>query len=65
MTLFLSRLDCMHVAAYEYRKMSARKVVQFVPIGMPSLFWKTFPVETTKMLSNRKSSILTVSSSDY
>ena len=50
--------DCMKSASYEYRKMSARRGVQFVPIGMPTICWKTFPPKTTKMLSTRNSSML-------
>ena len=30
-------------ASYEYRKMSARRGAQFVPIGMPTICCKTFP----------------------
>ena len=36
--------DCMNSASYEYRKMSARRGAQFVPMGMPIICWKTFPV---------------------
>ena len=52
-------------ASYEYRKMSARRGAQFVPIGMPTVCWKTFPAKTTKILSTRNSSILMMSSSEY
>ena len=38
---------------------------QFVPIGMPTVCWKTFPAKTTKILSTRNSSILMMSSSEY
>ena len=38
--------------------MSARSGAQFVPIGMPTVCWKTFPAKTTKILSTRNSSIL-------
>ena len=57
--------DCMNSASYEYRNMSARRGAQFVPIGMPTFCWKTFPPKTTKMLSTRNSSMLTMSSSVY
>ena len=57
--------DCMNSASYEYRNMSARRGAQFVPIGMPTICWKTFPPKTTKMLSTRNSSMLTMSSSVY
>ena len=57
--------DCMKSASYEYRKMSARSGAQFVPIGMPTICWKTFPAKTTKILSTRNSSILMKSSSEY
>ena len=55
----------MNSASYEYRNMSARRGAQFVPIGMPTICWKTFPWKTTKMLSTRNSSILMMSSSVY
>ena len=45
--------------------MSARRGAQFVPIGLPTICWKTFPAKTTKMLSTRNSSILMMSSSEY
>ena len=35
--------NCMNSASYEYRNMSARRRAQFVPIGMPTICWKTFP----------------------
>ena len=57
--------DCMKSASYEYRKMSARRGAQFVPIGMPTVCWKTFPAKTTKILSTRNSSTLMMSSSEY
>ena len=38
---------------------------QFVPIGMPTVCWKTFPAKTTKILSTRNSSILMMSASEY
>ena len=52
-------------ASYEYRKMSARRGVQFVPIWMPTVCWKTFPTKTTNVVSIRNSSILMMSSSEY
>ena len=55
----------MNSASYEYRNMSARRRAQFVPIGMPSICWKTFPPKTTKMVSTRNSSMLMMSSSVY
>ena len=57
--------DCMNSSSYEYRNMSARRGAQFVPMGMPIICWKTFPVKTTKMLSSKNSSILMMSSSVY
>ena len=36
---------------------------EFVPIGIPTICWKTLPTKTTKMLSTRNSRIL--SSSEY
>ena len=57
--------DCMNSASYESRNMSARRGVQFVPIGMPTICLTTFPAKTTKMLSTRNSSILMMSSSVY
>ena len=55
----------MNSASHEYRNMSARRGAQFVPIGMPTICWKTFPPKTTKMLSTRNSSMLMMSSSVY
>ena len=55
----------MNSASYEYRNMSARRGAQFVPIGMPTICWKTFPPKTSKILSTRKSSMLMMSSSVY
>ena len=48
--------DWMNPDSYEYRNMSARRAAQFVPMGMPIIYWKTFPAKTTKMLSTRNSS---------
>ena len=49
-----------------YRKMSARRGTQFVPIGMPTVCRKTFPATTTKILSSTiNSSILMMSASEY
>ena len=62
---FPLRANTMKSASYEYRKMSARRRAQFVPIGMPTVCWKTFPVKTTKILSTSNSSILMMSSSEY
>ena len=55
----------MNSALFEYRNMSARKGAQFVPIGMPTICWKTFSPKTTKMLSTRNSSMLMILSSVY
>ena len=55
----------MNNASYEYRDMSARRGAQFVPIGMPTICWKTFHPKTTKMLSTKNSSMLMMSSSVY
>ena len=41
--------DCMNSASYEYRKL-ARRGAQFVPMGMQIICWKTFPMNTMKML---------------
>ena len=59
------RLYCMNSASYEYRNMSARRGAQFVPIGMSTICWKTFPPKTTKLLSTRNSSMIMMSSSVY
>ena len=56
--------DYINYASNEQRNMSARGGAQFVPIGIPTICWKTFPVKTTKMLSTRNSSILMMSSSE-
>ena len=55
----------MNSASYEYRKMSAKRRAQFVPIGIPTVCWKTFPAKPMKILSIRNSSILIMSSSEY
>ena len=55
----------MNSASYEYINISARRGAQFVPFGMPTICWKTFLPKTTKMLSNRNSSMLMMSSSVY
>ena len=68
MLIFLFQVeskDCINSASYEYRNMSARRGAQFVPIGMPTICWKTFPPKTTKMLSTRISSMIMMSSSVY
>ena len=58
--------DCMKSASNEFTKnMSTRRGAQFVPIGMPTVCWKTFPAKTTKILSTRNSSILMMSSSEH
>ena len=45
----------MKSATYEYRKKSARRGAQFVPIGMPTVCWKTRPPNITNMLSIKNS----------
>ena len=55
----------MNSASYEYRDMSPRRMAHFVPIGMPTICWKTFPPKTTKILSTRNKFILKLSSSVY
>ena len=55
----------MNSASYEYRKMLARRGAQFVHIEMPNVCRRTFPANTTKILSTRNSSILMMSSSEY
>ena len=57
--------DCMNSASYEYRNMSARRGARLVPIGMPTIYWKTFLPKTTEMLSTRNSSMLMMSSAVY
>ena len=47
------RINCMNSVSYEYRKMLARRGMPYVPIGMPTVCWKTIPAKTTKMLSPR------------
>ena len=32
--------------------MSARRGARLVPIGMPIISWKTFPMKTIKLMSN-------------
>ena len=54
----------MKSSSYEYRKMSARRGAEFVPIGMP-ICWKTFPPQITKRLSSINSSMLMMSFSVY
>ena len=56
--------DCMKSASYEYRKMSADRGAQFVPV-MLIVCWKTFPTKTTKILSTSNSNILMMLSSEY
>ena len=62
---FRLRTKTIHSASYEQRNMSARRGALFVPIGIPTICWKTFPAKTTKMLSTRNSSILIMLSSVY
>ena len=45
------RAKTMTSASYEHRKMPTRRVARFVPIGMPTVCWKTFPAKTTKILT--------------
>ena len=45
--------------------MSARRGAQSVPIGMPTVCWKTLPPKTMNMLLTRNSSMLVMSSSVY
>ena len=35
--------DCMNSDPYEYKKTSARRWAQFIPIGMQNVLWKTYP----------------------
>ena len=42
----------MNSALYEYRKRSARRGAT---MGMPTVCWKAFPANTTKILSTRNS----------
>ena len=35
--------DFMNFASYEYRNMSVRRWAQFVPIGIPTIYWQIFP----------------------
>jgi hypothetical protein len=50
--------------SYEYKNKSARRGAQFVPIGMPTTCWNSFPPKETNMLSMRNSSILITCSSE-
>ena len=50
--------------SYEYKNKSARRVAQFVPIGMPSTCWNSVPPKETNVLSMRNSSILITCSSE-
>ena len=36
-----------------------------MPIGMPTICWKTFPLKTTEILLTRNSNMLIMSSSVY
>ena len=56
---------CMNSASYEHRQMSARGGEQVVPMGMPTVCWKTFHAKTTTMLSTRNPSILIMSFSEF
>ena len=38
---------------------------QFVPVGISTVRWKTFPAKTMKISSTRNSAILMMSSSEY
>ena len=44
--------DCMNSASYEYRNMSARRGAQFVPMGMPTICWKTLSREDHENVVN-------------
>jgi hypothetical protein len=50
--------------SYEYKKKSARRGAQFVPIGMPTTCCNSIPTKETNMLSMRNSSILITCSSE-
>ena len=54
----------MNFASYE-KKIVGEKRAQPVPIGIPIVWWKTFPAKATKILSIRNSSILMMSFSEY
>ena len=54
----------MNTASYEYEKMSARRGVPFVHIGMSTICWNTFPAKTSKILSARNLSISILSFSE-
>ena len=45
---------CMNSASYGYRNMSARRGAQFVPIKMPTICCKTFPLKTTWKISSTR-----------
>ena len=55
----------MNSASYEHRQMSARGGEQVVPMGMPTVCWKTSHAKTTPMLSTRNPSILIMSFSEF
>ena len=59
---FFLRSPCMKSASYEYRNKSARRGAQFVPLGMPTVCWKTRLSNIANMLSIKN--ILMVSVSD-
>ena len=44
----------MKSASYEYRNMSARRGAKFVPIGLPTVFWKTFLAKNKDNIVNVK-----------
>ena len=60
---FQLRGKTMNSASYEYRNISARRGARFVHIGMPTICWKTFSPNTTRMLSTRNSCMLMMPSS--
>ena len=57
--------NCINSALYDRQNMSDRRGAQLVPIGIPTLSWKTFPTKTSKILSTRNASVLMMSSSEY
>ena len=46
--------DCMKSASYEYRKMSARRGAQLVPIGMPTHLLENLSPEDHENIVDKK-----------
>jgi hypothetical protein len=61
---FFLRSPRMKSASYEWRNKSARRGAHVVPIGMPTVCWKTRPLNIANMLSIKHSSMLRISVSE-